>query len=307
VQNSQQTRVIDPILSTVVQGYANAEMVGGSLFPAVPVDLAGGQIIEFGKEAFMLYNARRAPGGATKRIEFGYLGKPYALVQDSLEGKVPRELQREAGLPGIDLGRRAVMVTMASLALALEVEQAGLAVATANYPSGSRTALSSGTKWSTDTGRPAADIDTAKEVVRASIGRYPNTVLMSAVAFRACKNNPAIIDRFKYTGRDSITPDLLASLFDVEKVVVGKAVTANPQTGAFADVWGNNVVVAYIPAEIAGQEQPSYGYTYTMRGHPLVETPYYDNNAKSWIYPVTNERAPVLTGIAAGYLIQNPN
>ena len=37
----------------------------------------------------------------------------------------------------------------------------------------------------------------------------------------------------------------------------------------------------------------------------MVEVPYYDNNAKSWIYGVGYERAPQLTGITAGFLIQN--
>jgi hypothetical protein len=50
---------------------------------------------------------------------------------------------------------------------------------------------------------------------------------------------------------------------------------------------------------------PSYGYTYQLAGYPLVEEPYYERNPKSWIYPVTDEVAPVMAGADAGYLIQN--
>jgi hypothetical protein len=39
----------------------------------------------------------------------------------------------------------------------------------------------------------------------------------------------------------------------------------------------------------------------------MVETPYWDPKAKSWVYGTTMERAPQLTGITAGYLLQNPN
>ncbi|CAK0772392.1 hypothetical protein WCLP8_4870007 [uncultured Gammaproteobacteria bacterium] len=53
-------------------------------------------------------------------------------------------------------------------------------------------------------------------------------------------------------------------------------------------------------------EEPSYGYTYTMKGHPMVEAPYYDNNKRSTIYGVTFERKPVLTGQCAGFLINAP-
>lgn len=304
--NPNQARVIDPILTTHVQGYRQAQLVGHMLFPRVPVQVSGGQVIEFGKEAFRLYNARRAPGAATKRIDFGYLGKSYALLQDSLEGKVPREFLRDASkVPGIDLGTRAVNLVMSALTLSLEHEQAKLATDATKYDSNHKIALSSTSKWSHEDGNPTAVIDTGKEAVRQSIGIYPNTVLLSAQAYAAAKNNPAVLERFKYTSRDSVTPEMLASLWDVDRVVVGKAVTFD-DAGAAQDAWGNNAILAYVPLEASTMEEPSFGYTYTMEQHPLVEQPYYDNNAKSWIYPVTFERAAVLTGITSGYLIQNP-
>ena len=71
-------RVIDPILTTVAQGYNSPDYVGAQLFPEVPVAASGGQIIEFGREAFQLYNSRRSPGGSTREIQFGYLGRPFA-------------------------------------------------------------------------------------------------------------------------------------------------------------------------------------------------------------------------------------
>ena len=83
-----QTRVIDPILSTVAQGYQHQEHVGRFLFPRVPVPSPSGKIIEFGMESFKLYNTKRARGSNTKRITFGYEGKPYSLTEDSLEALV---------------------------------------------------------------------------------------------------------------------------------------------------------------------------------------------------------------------------
>ena len=39
-----QARVIDPVLSTIAQGYQNSEMIAQALFPTVPVGLRGDQI-----------------------------------------------------------------------------------------------------------------------------------------------------------------------------------------------------------------------------------------------------------------------
>lgn len=301
-----QMRIIDPVLSNLAQGYQHAEHVGHALFPRVSVRASGGQVLEFGKESFKLYQTRRAPGTATRRIQFGYLGKPFALVQDALENQVPREYLRDAAeVPDIDLGQRAVNGTMRALSLNLEYDQALLATNAANYDNDHKITLAGADKWSDATSDPAGDIETGKEAVRASVGIHPNTLLLSAQAFSVIKNHPDVVERFKYTSRDSITPDMLAALWDLEKVVVGKAV-AFDDAGASTDIWGNNAILAYVPTNPSGLEEPAFGYTYTMDGHPLVEKPYYENNAKSWIYPVTYERVPVLTGILSGYLIINP-
>lgn len=304
--SNQGVRIIDPILTNVAQGYRNAEFVGNILFPRVPVFASGGQIIEFGKEAFYSYNLRRTPGGATKRIQFGYLGKPFALLQDSVEVPVPREHMRDAAaVPGIDLGMRAVSLGMKVVSKSLEVDQAALATNAANYDANHKLALAGATKWSVATGNPSTDIANAREAIRSSVGIYPNTVVLSAVAFAAAINNANVLSRFQYTMHDVITEDMLAALWNVEKVVVGKAIGMT-DAGVASDIWGNNVVLAYTNLGSQNAEEPSFGYTYTMEGNPLVEQPYWDPATKSWVYPVNFERVPVLSGITSAFLIQNP-
>lgn len=299
-------RVINPILTTHVQGYRQPDLVGDALFPTVPVEVSGGQVLEFGKEAFMKYATRRAPGSGTKRIAFGYLGKPYALLNEALEAPVPREYLRDANLvPGIDLATRATNLVMKVLLRAKEEEQAALALNAANYDANHKIALAGTDKWSDPASDPISQVEDYKEAVRASTGVYPNTLLLSAQAFRAMKTNPKIKEQFKYTTPDAITADMLKALFELDRVAVGKGVNAT-DAGVFSDIWGNNAVLAYVPLTPSGLEEPSFGYTYTMTGHPLVEEPYYDNNAKSWVYGVGYERVPVLTGITAGFLIQTP-
>lgn len=301
----QQVRVVDPVLSQVALGYRHPEHVGMYLFPAVPVQVSGGQVIEFGRESFRLYQTLRAPGAATKRVQFGYLGRPYALANHSLEGQVPREHLRDASrAPGIDLATRAVRSVMATMSLALEYEQAQLARDASAYDADHKVDVSSAPWSDAANGDPAGDIEAGKEAIRASVGIYPNTLLLSARAFSAVKRHPSVVDRVKYTSRDSITPEMLAQMWDLQRVVVGRAIAFSAD-GQSIDVWGDDAILAYVPEAPAGMEEPSFGYTYTMEGHPLVEEPYYDANAKSWIYPVTYERAPVLTGITSGYLIQH--
>lgn len=300
-------RIIDPILTTIAQGYRNSALVGGFLFPRVPVAISGGQIIEFGKEAFYKYNLKRVPGGSIKRLQFGYAGKPFSLLQDAVEGSLPIEHMRDAAaVPGINLGTRAVNTAMKAVAMSLELDQAALATTAANFGAPNKVTLAGATKWSTATGQPTNDINTGREAIRSQIGVYPNVAVLSAVAFNAAINNPNVTGRFQYTSAQAINEEMLARLWNLDKVVVGKAITMS-DAGVAADAWGNNAILAYTNLGSENQEEPSFGYTYTMDGHPLVQEPYYDESTQSWAYPVKMERAPVLSGIAGGYLISAPN
>jgi hypothetical protein len=304
-----QARVIDPILTTVAQGYQNAEMVASYLFPVVPVEQRGGKIIQFGKEDFRAYNTGRAPGTNTKRVQYGYLGNPFALESHSLEGAVPFEIMQEANaVPNIDMGRIAVVKTQNIILLGSEIAAATLATNVANYGVNNKVTLAGTSQWSdyaSGISDPSKDIENAKEQVRTQTGKRANTVLLSAKAFNSLKQHPKIIDRIKFTGRDSLTTDILAALWSVARVVVGDAVYEDPTTAALADVWGKGVVVAYTEiGTLADAGLPSYGYTYRLRGYPLVEVPYMDRSAKLWAYPVNDERAPVLAAAGAGFLIK---
>jgi hypothetical protein len=298
-----QARVIDPILSTQARGYRSPGNVGMFLFPRVYVAQRGGKVIEFGKEAFRRYSSARAPGGNTKRIQFGYEGKPYGIGLNSLEGMVPRELWQEANaVPSINLATRAVALVQRSLALNHEVACAGIAQNVANYDANHKVALAGAARWDDAASTPVKNVADWQEAIRATTGVRPNVGVIGPKVFAALKTNPQITDRIKYTGRDVVTTDLLKSLFELDALYVGEAIEAD-DAGAFTDVWGKNVVLAYVPkTESFAQEEPSYGYTYTMQGHPAVEQPYYENNTKSWIYPVSDDSTPVLTGITAGYL-----
>jgi len=308
MMNTRQARVIDPVLTAAAQGYISAERVGNTLFPSVPVNVRGGTVLEFGREAFRLYAARRAPGASTQTIGFGYKGKPFELVQDALNAVIPRELMDEAtAVPGVDMQRRGVNVVMNSLTLTLEYEQAQLATNPDNFPDGRKLALAGASKWSDPDSDPEGDVANAKEVVRLSCGVDPNRMVISKPAFRALKRHPKIIERFKYTTAESITTSMLAALLELDMLKVGQSVVLDVPENAetFSDVWGNCGVLAYVPASPEGPEEPSFGYTYTLKGHPYVEPVAWDNDRKSHVCGVTYERKPVVTGIASGFLFQN--
>lgn len=304
--STAQRRVIDPILTSVVLGFKHAEHIGMELFPRIPVAVSAGKIIQFNKDSFRLYNTARAPGTNVKRVQFGYSAGSYGLENHALEAVVAIEHQREAeAVPGIDLATGAVNGVMRIESLVLEKEQADLARDAAKYDANHKNTLSGTDQWDDYANSdPISDVEAAKEAVRSSTGVYPNVIEISAAVMSKLKRHPKILALLSDNERGIVTADILASLFEIDKVIIGKAIAFDDQDGSI-DVWGKDVVLAYVPQVATTMEEPSFGYTYTLLNNPHVEDPYYERNIKSWVYGTQYERAPLLTGITSGFLIQN--
>ncbi|WP_204568360.1 hypothetical protein, partial [Collinsella tanakaei] len=60
-----------------------------------------------------------------------------------------------------------------------------------------------------------------------------------------------------------------------------------------------------LPSINSDIDKPSFGYTYTLKDSLMAEEPYYERNNKTWYFPVSATRRPVLTGMGAGYLFTN--
>src|SRR5699024_6709839 len=174
-----------------------------------------------------------------------YEGKPFALVQDSLEGKVPIEhLQDANAVPGVNLGTRAVNSVMQILTLAVEIEQAEVALNASNYGTNNKIALAGDSRWDHKDSDPAAQLREYGEAIRSAIGLRPHTWTLSASGFNALAEHPKILERFKYTSSDSVTKEMLARLFNLRRVEVGEAVYMNEGSSEMQAVWGNDAVLA---------------------------------------------------------------
>lgn len=134
----------------------------------------------------------------------------------------------------------------------------------------SKTGTTDFTKWSTyASSDPVEDIEDAKATILENTGFLPNTFVLGYDVFRQLRNHPRIEDKFKYTSSQSITPELLAQVFGVERVLVSMAIK---NTG---DEGGTNTydftatqdaaLLCYVNPN-PGLLAPSAGYTFVWQG-----------------------------------------
>jgi hypothetical protein len=195
----------------------------------------------------------------------------------------------------------------------LEKEQAELATNVENYNVTNVITLSGSDQFNDPNSDPQAVIEAAKEKIRRSVGAYPNTAVVSALAFSKIKQHPRYIDQVKYTTAESITPEMLRNIWELENIGIGGAVFQS-NTATVSDMWGADIVLAYVnpmadndisPDIETDEAEPSFGYTYRMKANPMVYKFRFDEDDFSWKANVTFDRRPYIVGRDAGYLIKN--
>lgn len=122
--------------------------------------------------------------------------------------------------------------------------------------------------WDSPTSTPIQDITGAAVTMASTTGYKPNTLLLSPKAFNALKNHDDILDRIRYTQKGIVTTDLLATLFEVDKVLVGWGVVNSAAKGATDDVdfiMGKHALLCYSNPRPA-LKKPSAGYIFSWTG-----------------------------------------
>jgi hypothetical protein len=115
---------------------------------------------------------------------------------------------------------------------------------------------------------PINDIEAAKSEILSNTGMEANTLVLGYEVFRQLKNHPDLVDRIKYTSSQTITEDMLARMFDLNRVVVAKAVKATNNEGAadaYSFAYGKAALLCHV-ASAPGLLTPSAGYTFSWTG-----------------------------------------
>jgi len=124
-------------------------------------------------------------------------------------------------------------------------------------------------QWSDYTNSdPIEDIEAGKSGILSTTGFEANTLVLGYEVFRQLKNHPDLVDRIKYTSSQTITEDMLARMFDIERVLVAKSVkatNAEGATGAYDFSVGKTALLCHV-APSPGLLTPSAGYIMQWTG-----------------------------------------
>ena len=297
-------RVVDPVLTNLAAGYTNEQFVGDQLMPFVSVDKEGGKIPLFGKEHFKVYSTERALRAKSNRINPEDIGSvDVAMDEHDLEYPIDYREDAESAFP---LQARATNTVVEGIRLRLEVMVATMVQNVATYAAGNKIVLAGTSQFTDATSDPEGVISDAKAAVRAKIVKEPNTMVIGYATWRVLKRHKALRAILSNDRPRLVQLADLREIFEIENIVVGRAVKAS-DAGVTSDIWGDNIVLAYVP-QVSGERspyEPSFGYTLRKKGNPIVDTRTEDGKIE--LIRNTDIFRPFLLGADAGYLISDTN
>ena len=294
-------RVVDPVLTQLAVGYTNAELVGSILLPFAQVEKEAGKIPRFGRDAFRIYRTERAIRAKSNRMNPENLASvDFVLDEHDLEYPIDYREEAESAFP---LQAHAVQVVSEGIRLSHEKMVADLVQDPASYPVDHTLALAGTDQFSDPASDPEGVIDDARNTIRSKVVREPNTLVIGYRTWRALKRHPQLRAILADDRPRLLQLADLRELFEIENVVVGRAVYADAADN-FADVWGDTAILAYVPANAGGERSaydPSFGYTLQKRGNPTVDIRTEDGKLE--LVRATDIFRPYLLGAEAGFLL----
>lgn len=296
---------INAYLSEVARGYSNNSFIAENLFPVINSDLEKVDIFEFNKEAFQVYDTERAIRANSNVISpKGFTKHTTTLTEHDLA--YPIDYREEEEAKKIKLQVHATNVVTQGLLLKLEKQCADLAQDAKNYSVDNKITLSGTSQFTHRDSDPVGVVDDAKNAISRQIGQDPNTLVLGQEVWESLKRNVSLKGLIASSSNKIITLDLLKEFFEIENIVIGKTIYAN-EKNQFERVWGNNMILAYVPKLNARTEyDPAYAYTIRKKNALQIDEYEKEGNKVRYIR-ATDIYTPFLVGAEAGYLISNVN
>lgn len=261
---------IDAALTNFSLGYNNPSFIADQLAPVVPVRKQFDRyyIYDSERESFRPTDDRRAPGTEANEADFSLSTDTYSCDDHALTAVIPDE-ERDNADPAIQPSLDRVRFLRDKIDLNKEIELMQMLTDTAVITQ--TEALAGGDRWSDfSNSDPVAEIESRKSEIIGSVQVLPNTLVLPYEVYAKVRLHPAVVDRAQLASGGQIGPETLARIFDVERVLVPRALVngaAPGQDPQMVFLWGKSALLCYVPQRPA-LKQVALACTFQWSGAP---------------------------------------
>lgn len=237
------------LLGNISVKYRNSSYVADRAFPMVPVVKDTNNVAVYGFENLRVDPSYRADGSAAHTATHSYSNTTYNLQYHALRDIVTDRQKDNADAPISALEVDVTENLTDKILLRRERDVRDVIFTTTTWAA--NTTLVSTTSWrfnTTTSGDPSIHVWSAASAIVRNSGQTPNVALIGYPTLALLAHNTFILDRIRQVMKGVASAEVLASLWNLEEVMVGTA-TENTGLEGIANsntaVWNNNCWVAY--------------------------------------------------------------
>jgi hypothetical protein len=237
---------INKALTNLSVLYKNENYIADKAIPQVPVNKESDLYWIYNSD-FRLEDSSRANGSSANMVTSGHSTSSYVAKEHALKDCITDTDRRNAEAP-LSLDRDSVEYLTDKILMRREHECAKLLFTTTNWSNNKTIATATSWAYNTTTSNPILDVISATSVIILNSGKMANTLIMGLDGYNVVRENQNVYGRIQYVERAIVTPEILASLFDLQKVHIGKTSYTTIDEGidaSLSTVWGADAWLGY--------------------------------------------------------------
>jgi hypothetical protein len=236
---------INKALTNLSIQYKNADYIAQAICRDIPVLKESDSYYVYVRD-FRTPETRRANGAPANMVTWGVSLGSYSCEEHALADIVTDRSRRNSDTIQLDADTTEFLTD--KILQAFEKDVADLYFTTGTWSN--YAALDTASSWykNTTTSAPIQNVLSGTSKIIMSSGKRPNTLILGLAGFDALKENSNVYGRIQYVERAIMTESLLAAVFDIENVFVGRAVRDAGEEGvaeSITAIWGNHALLAF--------------------------------------------------------------
>jgi hypothetical protein len=297
---------IDQALTNISRKVKNTSLIADQIWPIVPVKKDSDEYFVYDSANLRAVDTKWARKTKANEIDWEASTEPYKTERMALSQLITDDERQNADTP-ISVETDTTENLTELMLIDREKKLQTILSTLANFDAGAQPALAAADRWDNFTSAssdPNQDVATARSVIYGKIFRRPNVMVLPYEVYEKVREHPKVQERIKYTQTAIVTADLLAKLWDLEKVLIaggGENTGAEGAADNLAYIWPKRVWLGWVSPRPA-LRMPSWGYHLQSKKNKTER--WRDDEREGDMFRVSWKETPKLVTQSAGYTIQ---
>lgn len=252
------------------------DFAADTMFPPVPTEHKSNQYYKYDKGPWLRTRAeKRAPRTESAGTGWTTTTDNYNTEVRAIHVDISDIDRANQDRPVFDLDRDATKLITRDIRLRRELDWIEAYWGTGKWSNTDQTGVAAAPganqflQWNQSASTPIEDIEEQRLKMSRITGLKPNVLALGPEVYSVFKNHPQFIERVKYSQKAILTLDLIASMLDLDKVVIPMAVQDTSEEGGtetLVFIYTKGALLAHA-ASSPGLMTPSAGYSFEWTGY----------------------------------------